>query len=144
MNIKVMKTHPDAILPKRSKPGDSGLDLYALMTEGSVWIAPGERAAIRTGIAVELPEGHEAQVRSRSGLTRQGIVACGGLGTVDNGYRGEVGVTLFNHSVEGYMVHNGDRIAQLVVCPVAYPDVVEVTELSQTERGAGGFGSTGV
>lgn len=144
MKLRIKKTHPDAILPTRAKPGDSGLDLYALLPEGAVWIPPGGRQPIGTGIAIEPPEGYEGQVRSRSGLTRQGIVACGGLGTVDNGYRGEVGVTLFNNSFQGYRVMNGERIAQLVVAAVAYPDIEVVDELTPTDRGDAGFGSTGL
>lgn len=154
-----MKTHPDAIIPTRGKPGDSGLDLRALLLDGSITIPPGERRRIRTGIAVELPGDecavgyainsppikfcYEAQVRPRSGLAaKHGIQAA--FGTIDNGYRGEIEVTLFNLSFNAYTVRPGDRIAQLVVAPIAYPAVVEVTELSETERGAGGFGSTGV
>lgn len=158
MQIRIKKTHPDAIIPTRSKPGDSGLDLHAyLPTQGHAIIEPGGRQRFWTGIAVELARpdvfdtdggpqmfGYEGQVRSRSGLTSQGIVACGGLGTVDNGYRGEIGVTLLNLSFRSFRVNHGDRIAQLVVCPVAYPEVVEVAELSDTERGVAGFGSTGV
>lgn len=144
MKLKIKKTRPDAIIPTRKKPGDSGLDLHAMIDNGYEWILPGERLRIMTGIAIELPEGHEAHVRSRSGLTSEGIVACGGLGTVDNGYRGEIGVTLFNHSFDRFRVRHGDRVAQLVICPVALPEVVEVEELSETERGADGFGSTGV
>lgn len=144
MEIRIKKTHPDAIIPTRAKPGDSGLDLHALLPDGPAFIRPGERQRFNTGIAVELPARHEGQVRSRSGLTSQGIVACGGLGTIDNGYRGDIGVTLFNLSFQGFTVRHGDRIAQLVVCPVAYPEVIEVAELSETERGVAGFGSTGV
>jgi dUTP pyrophosphatase len=155
MKLRIKKTNPRAILPTRAKPGDSGLDLYAcLPTQGYIILLPGDRQRLWTGIAIELPvgsvddqmagRGWEAQVRSRSGLTNLGIVACGGLGTVDNGYRGEIGVTLFNHSGREYRINHGDRIAQLVVAPVVYPEVIEVDELSETERGAGGFGSTGV
>lgn len=157
MKIRIKKLHPDAILPTRKHPGDSGMDLCALLPDGPINLAPGERKRINTGIAVELPLprtlcsetigtpelGWEAQVRSRSGLTSQGIVACGGLGTVDNGYRGDIGVTLFNHSFQSFIVRPGDRIAQLVVVPVVYPEAEEVTELSETARGDGGFGSTG-
>jgi dUTP pyrophosphatase len=140
--LKIMKTHPDATVPTRGKPGDSGLDLHALLLDGSLTIPPGERRRIRTGIAVELPEGLEAQVRPRSGLASKAGVQSA-FGTIDNGYRGEIEVTLFNLSFNSYTVRNCDRIAQLVVAPVAYPDVVEVTELTQTERGDAGFGSTG-
>lgn len=145
MELRIKKRFATAMLPTRAKPGDSGLDLRAhLPTQGHVTLIPGDRQMLWTGISIELPEGHEAQIRPRSGLTAQGIVSCGGLGTIDNGYRGELGVTLFNHSLRSFVVSHGDRIAQLVVCPVAYPDVVEVEELTETERGTGGFGSTGV
>lgn len=157
MELRIKRLHPDAVLPVRKKANDSGLDLAAYLPNGPVTLSPGESAPFATGIAIELPPwdtfdtdggpkvfGYEAHVRSRSGLTRQGIVACGGLGTVDNGYRGEVGITLFNHSFKYHVIRHGDRIAQLVVCPVAYPAVVEVEALSETERGADGFGSTGV
>lgn len=143
MELRIKRLNPTAYLPTRAKPGDSGLDLHAWLPDGHVWIPPGERRLIGTGIAIELPEGHEAQVRPRSGLAaRNGVVAA--LGTIDNGYRGELKVTLFNQSFTGFRVQDGDRIAQLVVAPVALPKVVEVAELTETERGADGFGSTGV
>jgi dUTP pyrophosphatase len=140
--LKIMKVHPDATLPTRGKPGDSGLDLYAYLPDGPVVIRAGDRHCFSLAIAIELPPGHEGQVRPRSGLKKtHGVMA--GLGTIDSGYRGELGLTLFNFSYRDYTVRHGDRIAQLVVAPVAYPEVVEVTELTQTERGASGFGSTG-
>jgi len=147
MELRIKKTHPGAIVPTRQKPADSGLDLHALLPEGSTWIGAGERRRIRTGIAIELPPpdpgGFEAQVRPRSGLAdNAGIQTV--LGTIDNGYRGEIEVILFNLSYQGYRVSDGDRIAQLVVVPVVYPTVVEVEELSGSERGDSGFGSTGV
>lgn len=152
MKLKIKKTHPSAILPTRAKPGDSGLDLYACLPDGPVTIAPGEHSVISSGIAIELPvnpefatyiHGYEAQVRPRSGLaSKNGIVTS--FGTVDNGYRGTVGVNLFNHSWLSFTVRHGDRIAQLVIAPVVYPEVVEVAELTETERGVAGFGSTGV
>lgn len=155
MQLRIKKTHPSAIIPTRKKPGDSGLDLHAFIPEGYVWIQPGRQERIMTGIAIELPSpkrrfgplgeywiGYEAQVRPRSGLAANGILCS--LGTVDNGYRGEIGVTLYNHSWDNFRVKNGDRIAQLVICPVVYPELVEVEELSETERGGDGFGSTGV
>jgi dUTP pyrophosphatase len=155
MKLRIKRLHPEAIIPTRAHPTDSGLDLHACLPGvGSVWIPPGERVRFNTGIAIELPRvelytglaaaGYEAQVRGRSGLTAKGIIACGGLGTVDNGYRGDIGVTLSNQTFEGFMVRHGDRIAQLVVCPVVYPEVEEVSELTETTRGTGGFGSTGV
>lgn len=143
MELRIKKLFPSATLPTRAKPGDSGLDLHAhLPTQEWVMLQPGDQQKIWTGIAIELPEGHEGQVRPRSGLASRGVVTS--LGTIDNGYRGDVGVTLFNHSQNCVFINHGDRIAQLVVCPVAYPEVVEVEELSETERGADGFGSTGV
>lgn len=142
MELRIKRLHPDAILPTRARPGDSGLDLYALLPDGPCHLAQGERKLFWTGIAVELPEGTEGQVRPRSGLTSQGIVAA--FGTIDSTYRGDIGVTLFNNSFRPIAVRQGDRIAQLVVAPVLYPTVIEVSELSETERGAGGFGSTGV
>ena len=158
MELRIKKLFPTATLPTRKKPGDSGLDLHAhLPAQEWAIIPPGGNMKFWTGIAIELPLpdtfdtdggpvklGYEGHVRSRSGLTSQGIVACGGLGTIDSGYRGEIGVTLFNHSFREFRVNHGDRIAQLVVCPVVLPIVVEVEELSETERGKDGFGSTGV
>ncbi len=142
MELRIKKTHPDAIIPSRAKPGDSGLDLHACLPIGGVVIPPGEHRVIPTGIAIEPGEGLEGQVRPRSGLAaKSGVMAS--LGTIDNGYRGEIAVNLFNLSFQTYRVSDGDRIAQLVICPVAYPAVVEVTELT-TERGDSGFGSTGV
>ncbi len=143
MELRIKKTHPDATIPRRAKPGDSGLDLHAFIPEGSVYIGPGSRERISAGIAIELPEGFEAQVRPRSGMAHSAGVMTA-FGTVDNGYRGELWVNLFNHSFSGHTVRHGERIAQLVVCPVAYPELVEVEELTETERGADGFGSTGV
>ena len=143
MELRIKRLNPAAITPTRAKPGDSGLDLYACLPDGPVFIMGGDHSVVPTGVAVELPEGHEGQVRPRSGLAaRNGIAAC--LGTIDNGYRGEVGVNLFNMSFGSYRVNHGDRIAQLVVAPVALPEVLEVDELSETERGAGGFGHSGV
>jgi dUTP pyrophosphatase len=158
IQMRVHRTHPDAILPTRSKPGDSGLDLYALLPDGPIVLRAGARQRIRTGIAVELPDDldvtprgaasqfvrmvFEAQVRPRSGLAAEkGVMTA--FGTIDNGYRGDIGVTLFNHSFHDYTVRPGDRIAQLVVVPVVLPEVVEAEDLSATERGESGFGSTG-
>lgn len=143
MELRIKRTHPDAIIPRRQLPGDSGLDLHALLPDGDAFIRPGERRKLRTGLSLELPLGYEGQVRPRSGLAdRSGVQTC--FGTIDNGYRGEVLVNLFNLSFEGVKIRNGERIAQLVVSSVAYPEPVEVEELSGTERGASGFGSTGV
>ncbi len=143
MELRIKKTQPNAKIPVRAKAGDSGLDLYAFIPEGSAYIEAGSRERINTGIAIELPEGYEGQVRPRSGLAHERGVQTA-FGTIDNGYRGEIWVNLFNHSFRAHTVRHGERIAQLVICPVAYPEVIEVEELSETERGADGFGSTGV
>lgn len=147
MKMKFKKTHQDAITPVRQKRGDSGLDLHACLPDGPVWLVSGASLLIPTGIAIELPEnaetyGYEAQVRGRSGFARKGIVAA--FGTIGNGYRGDIGVILTNLSNNQHKVSHGDRIAQLVVAPVMYPELVEIDELEETERGASGFGSTGV
>ncbi len=143
MELRIKKAHENAIIPRRAKPGDSGLDLYAYLPDGPEHLFPGERRRISSGIAIELPEGFEGQVRPRSGLAHDAGIATV-LGTVDNGYRGELWVNLFNHSFDIHTVRHGERIAQLVICPVAYPELVEVEELTETERGTDGFGSTGV
>ncbi len=154
MKLRIKRLNTSAILPTRAKPGDSGLDLYACLPGGPIHISPGQLLKLGTGVAIELPtpiryeglvaSGYEAQVRGRSGLAARGIIACGGIGTVDNGYRGEIGVVLLNTSAFYFPVNHGDRIAQLVVAPVIYPELEEVTELSGTARGVDGFGSTGV
>lgn len=142
LNLKVKKLNKFAQLPKYAHAGDAGMDLYSV--EDKV-IAPGETALIKTGIQIELPKDTEAQVRPRSGLAlKNSITVLNTPGTIDEGYRGEVGVILINHSKVDFKVEIGMRIAQLVVKPVLRVNVVEVNELTTTERGEGGFGSTGV
>lgn len=125
-------------LPTRATENSSGLDLYASNAEV---LAPGDTKVIWTGVAVHVRAGLEAQVRGRSSLSRKGILCA--LGTIDQDYRGEIGVNLTNTSPLELRVERGDRIAQLVVAPVVIDDVIEVDELSETERGERGFGSTG-
>jgi dUTP pyrophosphatase len=128
-------------MPSYARDGDAGLDLFAL--KPSV-IEPGRSALVPTGIAIELPPGTEAQVRPRSGLAlKHAITVLNTPGTVDEGYRGEVGVILINHGQTSFAVEAGMKIAQMVVSPRVQVSVVEVAELSDTQRGAGGFGSTG-
>jgi dUTP pyrophosphatase len=131
-----------ARLPTRAHEGDAGLDLYAL--EGAE-LAPGARAQVRTGIALEIPAGHAGLVLPRSGLAaRHGIALVNAPGLIDAGYRGEVQVLMLNTDRERpYRVRAGDRIAQLVVTRIATTAVVEVSELSESARGGGGFGSSG-
>jgi dUTP pyrophosphatase len=142
MSLRVARLRPDARLPTRAYDGDAGLDLYAL--ESAV-LEPGERASVRTGIAVELPDGHAGLVLPRSGLAaRHGISVVNAPGLIDAGYRGEVRVLLLNTDrVERFAVSAGDRIAQLVLVRVESPEIVEVAAVAASERGAGGFGSSG-
>ena len=142
MILRVRRLHPDAVLPSRAHPGDAGHDLVSVER---VELAPGERATVATGIAIELPPGHAGWVVPRSGLAaRHGISLVNAPGLIDAGYRGEVKVLLLNTDrSQAFVVEPGERIAQLVVAAVAAPEVVEVASLDQTARGAGGFGSTG-
>jgi dUTP pyrophosphatase len=133
----------DLPLPAYETDGAAGLDLRAAI-DGTVVLAPGERALVPTGLAIELPVGFEGQVRPRSGLAvRHGVTVLNAPGTVDSDYRGEVKVPLINHGREPFAIARGDRIAQLVVAPVARVLLAEAAALTPTERGAGGFGSTG-
>lgn len=123
--------------------GAAGMDL-ASAADGPVSIAPGQRLGIPTGWTMELPSGYEAQVRPRSGLSlRHGITVVNAPGTIDSDYRGEIVVLLVNLGQEPYTIAPGDRVAQMVIAPVARATIEEVAELSQTARGAGGFGHTG-
>jgi len=137
--LKIRRLTPTAVLPAYARPGDAGMDLCA---DEAQFVYPGGTEKISTGIAIEIPEGHEATVRPRSGLSLKGHTAI--LGTVDAGYRGEVGVIVANIGREPWRISPGDRIAQLVIAPVARCRIVEVEALSETERGGSGFGSTGV
>lgn len=142
MTLRVRRLDPGATLPTRAYPGDAGLDLYAL--EDGV-LAPGERASIRTGIAVEIPDGEAGLVLARSGLAaRHGIALVNAPGLIDSGYRGEIRVLLLNTDrVAAFTISAGDRIAQLMLVAVHTPPVEEVEELAVSERGSGGFGSSG-
>jgi dUTP pyrophosphatase len=142
MSLRVRRLDERATLPSRAYPGDAGLDLYALE---DAELAPGERAQIRTGIAVEIPRGHAGLVLPRSGLAaRHGIALVNAPGLIDEGYRGELQVLLLNTDrAAPFRLSAGDRIAQLVLVAVEAPEVLEVDELASSERGAGGFGSSG-
>lgn len=131
-------------LPAAASEGSAGLDLRAAVTE-ELTLEPGERLLVPTGLVLELPPGWEGQVRPRSGLAvRHGIGLLNSPGTIDSDYRGEVRVLMVNLGTEPFVVRRGDRIAQLVVAPVAAVEVREAGSLSPTDRGDGGFGSTGV
>jgi deoxyuridine 5'-triphosphate nucleotidohydrolase len=145
VTIRVRRVRPSELpLPSYQTPHAAGLDLLADVNE-PVTLEPMERRLIPTGLAIELPEGFEAQVRPRSGLAlEQGLTCLNAPGTIDADYRGEVRVLLVNLSREPSVIRRGDRVAQLVVAPVTHATLVEVDALSDTVRGAGGFGSTGV
>ena len=130
-------------LPIYATKGSAGMDLRANLQEDVV-IAPGERKLISTGLKISLPEGYEAQIRPRSGLAlKKGVTVLNSPGTVDSDYIGDIGVILINHGEESLTISNGDRIAQMVVAKHETVEFEQVESLDETERGAGGFGSTG-
>jgi dUTP pyrophosphatase len=136
--VDVLKVSPDAILPTRAHADDAGLDAYCLE---DVLIGPQQGKVARTGIALALPPGYFALVADRSSMAKKGIKTAGGV--IDTGYRGEIHVVLWNLSREEIRISRGERIAQLIILPVATPSVREVSELDSTERGSKGFGSSG-
>ena len=141
MPLRVNRLNSSAILPDRAHASDAGLDLYSAV---DVTIPPGETRLVGTGVALELPPGTEGQIRPRSGLAlKHGVTVLNSPGTIDEGYRGELGVILINHGRATFEVRHGMKIAQLVVQSRLALDVVEATQLSDTDRGSGGFGSTG-
>ncbi|KEZ92546.1 dUTP diphosphatase [Nonlabens ulvanivorans] len=143
MTIKIINKSAHA-LPHYETEASAGMDLRANL-ETAVILEPMERAIIKTGLFIELPIGYEAQVRPRSGLAaKKGITVLNAPGTVDADYRGEIGVILVNLSNEAFTIENGERIAQLVIAKHERAQWQKVEELSSTDRGAGGFGSTGV
>ena len=142
MTLAIRRIDPAAQLPTYAHPGDSGMDVRSIET---VTLRPGDRALVRTGLVFQLPPDAEAQVRPRSGLAlRHGVTVLNAPGTIDAGYRGEVGVILVNLGAEPFTVEKGMKVAQVVVASVIRAEVVEVAETDTTERGADGFGSTGV
>ena len=143
MEVKIKKTHKNAKLPARGSEYSAGADLYACLDE-DLEIMPGETKFVTLGIQMELPEGYAGFVFARSGLaSKEGLAPANKVGVVDSDYRGNCMVAIHNHSQEKRIVKNGDRIAQLVIMPVCLAEFVEAEVLSETERGSGGFGSTG-
>jgi dUTP pyrophosphatase len=132
-------------LPTYQSEHAAGLDLFAAVAEDSpLLLSPGQRALVPTGLMIALPPGYEAQVRPRSGLAaKHGITVLNAPGTIDADYRGEIGVLLINHGEAPFPIRRGERIAQMVIAPVAQVQLVVATSLPETERGSGGFGSTG-
>ena len=142
MAFRIQKLRDDAIIPVRAHPSDAGLDLF---TPDSFTLFSRSHQLIKLGIAIEIPEGYEAQVRPRSGLAlKHGITVLNSPGTIDSSYRGEVGVILINHGNLEVKFEKGKAIAQLVLAKVVLEDFVEFDELNTTDRGTGGFGSSGV
>lgn len=140
MNIQVKKLHPEAKVPSFAHPGDAGMDLYSV---AELILKAGERVSVPTGIAMALPEGYVALVWDKSGVSHKfGVKVLGGV--IDSGYRGEYLVGLVNLSQESFEIKVGQKIAQLLIQKVEHPEVEEVTELDETSRGDGRFGSTGV
>jgi len=143
VSLQIRLLREGAVLPSYATAGAAGLDLHAALERPQV-LAAGERAAVATGIAIALPAGYEGQVRPRSGLAaKHGIGIVNAPGTIDEDYRGEVHVLLVNLGRQPYTIQPGDRIAQLVVAPVTRVQVEAVASLDETQRGQGGFGSTG-
>ncbi len=141
VEIKVLKIKENAKVPQIAHEGDAGFDVHS--TERYV-LKPGERAAISSGIKLEIPFGYECQVRPRSGLAlKHGISVINTPGTIDATYRGEVNIILINHGNEDYIVNEGDKVAQLIFKKLEEVNLKEVKEINQTKRGEGGFGSTG-
>ena len=142
MTVKVLRSDPAAQLPVYAHPGDAGMDVRSIE---ELTLAPGARALVHTGLVLMLPPDAEAQVRPRSGLAlKHGVTVLNTPGTIDAGYRGEVGVILINLGAEPFTVEKGMKIAQIVVSPVAQAEIVEVESVDETDRGSGGFGSTGI
>ena len=141
LDVKIKRIHADALLPLQATPGDAGMDLYSIET---VVIPSGEARLIQTGLQIELPKGTEAQIRPRSGLAlKHSVTVLNSPGTIDEGYRGEIGVILINHGKETFVVEKSMRIAQMVIQIVPSIQLTEVNELSQSVRGSSGFGSSG-
>ena len=142
MKVLFRKIDPAARLPSYAHPGDAGMDLFSVE---DVSLPPGGRALVHTGLVMQLPPDAEAQVRPRSGLAlKHGVTVLNTPGTIDAGYRGEIGVILINHGDVDFLVEKGMKIAQMVVSPVVRAAIEETSVTDETDRGTGGFGSTGM
>lgn len=147
ITVKFKKLHPAACVPEYMTTGAAGADVYAVVEEpqgGPLVIKAGEHRLVRTGLALEVPPGYEMQIRPRSSLAlKQRVTVLNSPSTIDNDYRGEVGIVLVNHGENAFFLYGGERIAQFVLQPVFRAAYEKADELSATDRGAGGFGSTG-
>ena len=143
IKIQIKKLSDSVSIPRYETSGSSGMDIAAHIDKNII-INPGEKAFISTGFSIAIPKGYEVQIRPRSGLAaKKNITVLNTPGTIDADYRGEIKVILINHGKEKFVIENGERIAQMVVSPVIQVNFEEVKKLSDTERGSGGFGSTG-
>lgn len=141
MKIKFKKLNEEALIPEFQTKGSAGMDIHSIE---SVTLEPMDFKIVKTGLAVEIPDGYEIQVRPRSGMAcKRGITVINTPGTIDADYRGEIGVGLINLSSKPVLIGHGERIAQLVVNRIEQPEIEVVSELSETDRGSGGFGHTG-
>ena len=141
VKFKVKKIKENAVIPKYAHHGDAGMDLFSTERYS---VKPGERVLVSTGLSVQFPIGFELQVRPRSGLAiKNGISLVNSPGTIDAGYRGEIGVIVINHGKEEFLINAGDKIAQAVLNKIELAEIEEVSELEEAERGENGFGSTG-
>lgn len=139
ITIKIKRLHPDAKLPSYAHPGDAGFDLYS---PDEVTLAPGERKGIPSGLAIEIPDGYVGLIWDKSGLSiKNGLKTVGGV--LDAGYRGEIIIGMMNMSDAPYTFEKGHKVAQMLIQKVEHADIVEIDELTDTSRGAGGLGSTG-
>ena len=142
MTLRFKRIHPDAVLPAYAHPSDAGMDVRSV---ADLVIPAGGRALVPTGLVAIIPPMYEIQVRPRSGLAlKHGVTVLNTPGTIDSGYRGEIGVILANFGDKDFSVSKGDKVAQLVFAPVVQPEVEETDTIDETDRGAGGFGSTGI
>lgn len=143
LEIKIVSK--SGAVPSYETEGSAGADIRAWLPDGDITLQPGERRLIPTGLYVELPPGVEAQIRARSGLSiKHGITMINGVGTVDSDYRGEWNVPMVNLGQEAYTIHDGDRIAQMVLARYEQADFAVTSEINETQRGEGGFGHTGI
>jgi len=139
LEIKIKKSHPEAIVPRHAKDGDAGMDLCSVENYS---LSPSEKALVKTGLHFEIPKGYFGSIRDRSGLAvKYGIHALAGV--IDSGYRGEIIIALVNLGKENYEIKKGERVAQIIIQPHENCNVIEVKELAESERGSDGFGSTG-
>lgn len=142
MTLRFKRIHPDAVLPAYAHPSDAGMDVRSV---ADLVIPAGGRALVPTGLVAIIPPMYEIQVRPRSGLAlKHGVTVLNTPGTIDSGYRGEIGVILANFGDREFFVSKGDKVAQLVFAPVVQPEIEETDTIDDTDRGAGGFGSTGI